>query len=101
MEISIRQASNRTISDWRDLISLLAPKGDAEAARSSKVQADKAVRARDKEISASQRGGKKHAGEHKALRFDFAEGLLEIGLVLSSPTSLPRMLFPRSACWPA
>ena len=47
-----------------------------------------AAKAREKEKEAT------HA-EHKALRFDFGEGLLEIGLVLSSLYFISRrMLFP-------
>ena len=82
-----------------DLISLLAPKGDPEAAK--KLEKYKAGVARyeheTKEISEQAKEREKEAtqAEHKALRFDFAEGLLEIGLVLSSLYFIARrMLFP-------
>ena len=82
-----------------DLVSLLAPKGDAEAAK--KLEKYKAGVARyeheTKEISEQAKEREKEAtlAEHKALRFDFAEGLLEIGLVLSSLYFIARkMLFP-------
>jgi|GraSoiStandDraft_16_1057320.scaffolds.fasta_scaffold995249_2 hypothetical protein len=82
-----------------DLISLMAAKGDGLA--SKKLEEYKSGVARyekeSKEISEQAREKEKEAthAEHKALRFDFGEGLLEIGLVLSSLYFISRrMLFP-------
>ena len=82
-----------------DLISLLAPKGEATTAK--KLEEYKTGVARyereSKEISdvAEEKEKESTHAEHQALRFDFGEGLLEIGLVLSSLYFISRrMMFP-------
>ncbi|HTM50100.1 MAG TPA: DUF4337 domain-containing protein [Bryobacteraceae bacterium] len=83
----------------RDLIGLLAARGDSDALK--KLEAYKASVERyaeeTKEISEHAKEKEKEAmhAEHQALRFDFGEGLLEIGLVLSSLYFIARRtLFP-------
>ena len=83
----------------QDLISLLAAKGDQEAAKKLEIYKSgvKRYEHETKEISENAKEKEKEAthAEHKALRFDFGEGLLEIGLVLSSLYFISRrMLFP-------
>ena len=82
-----------------DLISLLAPKGDAEAIK--KLEEYKSGVARyereSKEASevAKEKDNEAIHAEHQALRYDFGEGLLEIGLVLSSLYFISRRkMFP-------
>lgn len=94
-----RRIKSHNLELGQDLISLLAPKGDAEAGKKLKEyhsgmekyeRESKETRheAEEKEKEAA------HA-EHHALRFDIGEGLLEIGLVLSSLYFIARrMLFP-------
>jgi len=82
-----------------DLIALLGPKGDETTAK--KLEEYKTGVARyekeSKEVSDVAEEKEKEAAhaEHQALRFDFGEGLLEIGLVLSSLYFISRrMMFP-------
>ncbi len=82
-----------------DLIALLAPKGDGTAAKKLEEYRSGVQRyeRESKEVSAHAEEKEKEAShaEHQALRFDFGEGLLEIGLVLSSLYFISRrMLFP-------
>jgi len=82
-----------------DLIALLAPKGDATAVQKrEKYQSSiKRYEHETKEISEHAKEKEKETlhAERQALRYDFAEGLLEIGLVLSSLYFIARrMLFP-------
>jgi hypothetical protein len=83
----------------RDLISLLATQGSEPAAKKLEEYASglKKYEQDSKEASDEARGKEKEAAavEHKALYFDFGEGLLEIALVLSSLYFIARkMLFP-------
>src|SRR5262249_32950001 len=89
-----------------DLISLLAPKGDAEVAK--KLEKDQAGIKRyeheTKEISEQAKEREKEAAlaEHKALRFDFAEACLRSGWCSARSISLPAGCCFRSlACSPA
>jgi len=82
-----------------DLIALLAAKGDGAAAKKLDEYRSGVQRyeRESKEISAGAEEKEKEAShaERQALRFDFGEGLLEIGLVLSSLYFISRrMLFP-------
>jgi hypothetical protein len=83
----------------QDLISLLAPRGEGAAEKKlQKYQSEvEKYDHKSKELLAEAQKKEeetKHA-EYKALRFDFGEGLLEIGLVLSSLYFIARrMLFP-------
>src|ERR1700722_7087119 len=83
----------------RDLISLLATQGSEPAAKKLEEYASglKKYESDAKEASDEARGKEKEAdaAEHKALYYDFGEGLLEIALVLSSLYFIARkMLFP-------
>ena len=54
-----------------------------------------AAQAKELQEKAEQRSAESEAAERRALRYDFGEGLLEIGLVLSSMYFIARkMLFP-------
>ena len=81
------------------LISVLAPKADVAAEKTrQKYESDiHKYDEKSKEILADAKKKEeetKHA-EYRALRFDFGEGLLEIGLVLSSLYFIARkMMFP-------
>src|SRR2546425_2118756 len=68
---------------WQDLIVLLVPKGDATEKKLEKYHADlEKYDHKSKELfeEAQQKGEETRHAEHKALRFDFGAGLLEIGL---------------------
>ena len=94
-----KSIKSHTLEMGEDLIALLAPKGDAEAVRKLESYQSNVKRYEHEtqEISDHAKEKEKEAihAEHKALRFDFGEGLLEIGLVLSSLYFISRrMLFP-------
>ena len=83
----------------RDLISLLTTQGSEAAAKKLEEYASGLKKYEDesKEASDGAHGKEEEAAsaEHKALYFDFGEGLLEIALVLSSLYFIARkMLFP-------
>ena len=81
-----------------DLIAAQGLKGEAAEKVQEKFAAEKERQAKESEKIKEQAQEKEkestHA-EHKALRFDFAEGLFEIGLVMSSMFFLAhRKIFP-------
>jgi hypothetical protein len=81
-----------------DLIAAQGLKGEAAEKIQEKFAAEKERQAKESEKIKEQAQEKEkestHA-EHKALRFDFAEGLFEIGLVMSSMFFLAhRKIFP-------
>jgi hypothetical protein len=81
-----------------DLIATLAPKDDATRQKLENYRKEEERYDRDsKEVSEEARH-KEHAAElneQRALRFDFGEGMLEIGVVLTSLYFMSRrMLFP-------
>jgi len=81
-----------------DIISLLAPQGEGTEKKLQKYESEvEKYDHKSKELLAEAQKKEeetKHA-EYQALRFDFGEGLLEIGLVLSSLYFIARrMLFP-------
>lgn len=80
------------------LIQLMAPKGDATAAALNDYAAQKekyTAQGREIQEKAQRAEEKAEAAEHRALRYDLGEGLLEIGLVLSSLYFIARkMMFP-------
>ena len=81
-----------------DLITAQGLKGEAAEKIQEKFAAEKERQAKESEKIKEQAQEKEkestHA-EHKALRFDFAEGLFEIGLVMSSMFFLAhRKIFP-------
>lgn len=81
-----------------DLITAQGLKGEAAEKVQEKFAAEKERQAKESEKIKEQAQEKEkestHA-EHKALRFDFAEGLFEIGLVMSSMFFLAhRKIFP-------
>lgn len=94
-----RRLKSHNLELGADLIALLAAKGNGEAGKkleeyragikkyeNDSQESSHEARAKEKEAE--------HA-EHRALYFDFGEGLLEIGLVLSSLYFIGRrMLFP-------
>ena len=70
-----------------DLISVLGPKDEATREKIEAFHKEAARYEHDsKEVADEAREKEKEAAliEHKALRYDFGEGLLEIGLVLTS-----------------
>lgn len=83
----------------RDMISALAPKDQPEAL-TKLAEYNKGIARYEKESDAAAEDAHKleenaERAEHKALGFDFGEGLLEIGLVLTSLYFIGRkMLFP-------
>jgi hypothetical protein len=81
-----------------DLISVLGPKDEATHEKIEAFHKEAARYEHDsKEVSDEAREKEKEAAliEHKALRYDFGEGLLEIGLVLTSLYFISKkMLFP-------
>jgi Domain of unknown function (DUF4337) len=82
-----------------ELLSLLGVKGDEAIGKAlRKYQSDIGkYDEKSKELIAEAQEKEKEAthAEHQALRFDFGEGLLEIGLVLSSLYFISRrMMFP-------
>jgi hypothetical protein len=82
-----------------DLIALLATKSAASETAIKRYQSEKDRYDREgKEVSeqAQEKENEARHAEVKALRFDFGEGLLEIGLVLTSLYFISRKkLFPR------
>ena len=82
----------------RDLIGALGAKGDASEKLDAKyVAQEKDYEARGKKIQdeADQDDHSAEAAEHRALRYDLGEGLLEIALVLSSLYFISRKrMFP-------
>lgn len=80
------------------LIKLMAPKNEAADAALKDYAAQKQkYTEQSKEIQeeAKESDEKAEAAEHRALRYDLGEGLLEIGLVLSSLYFISRkMMFP-------
>lgn len=81
-----------------DLITVQGLKGEAAEKMLEKYGAEKERQVKEsKEIKEKAEGKEKESlhAEHRALRFDFAEGLFEIGLVMSSLFFLSRKkLFP-------
>lgn len=83
----------------RDMISALAPKDAAEASKKV-VEYNKGIARYEKESETAAEDAHKleknaERAEHKAFGFDLGEGLLEIGLVLTSLYFIARkMLFP-------
>ena len=81
-----------------DLVSVLGPKDEATRAKVEAFHKEaERYESDSKEVSDQAREKEKEAElvEHKALRFDFGEGLLEIGLVLTSLYFISKkMLFP-------
>ena len=81
-----------------DLISVLGPKDEATREKIEAFHKEAARYEHDsKEVADEAREKEKEAAliEHKALRYDFGEGLLEIGLVLTSLYFISKkMLFP-------
>jgi hypothetical protein len=83
----------------RDLISILAPESHQEAAKKREKYEKEITRYESDSEKASEDAHKieesAEKAEHKALGFDVGEGLLEIGLVLTSLYFIARkMLFP-------
>ena len=81
-----------------ELLTLMAPKSEATSAALAKYQSDrKRYEGENKEIQATamERDKESKVAEAKALRFDLGEGLLEIGLVLTSMYFISRKkMFP-------
>ena len=81
-----------------DLIGLQAPKTEVTEKLLEKYVREKEKEARDAESireNAQEKDRESKAAEVRALRFDFAEGLIEIGLVMSSLYFLAhRKIFP-------
>jgi hypothetical protein len=83
----------------RDLISILAQEKNPEAAK-KREQYEKEINRYEKDSEKASEDAKgfeeaAEKAEHKAMGFDLGEGLLEIGLVLSSLYFIGRkMLFP-------
>ena len=81
-----------------DLISVLGPKDEVTRAKIEAFHKEAERYEHDsKDVSDEAREKEKEAAliEHKALRYDFGEGLLEIGLVLTSLYFISKkMLFP-------
>jgi len=81
-----------------DLIAAQGLKGEAAEKVQEKFAAEKERQAKESEKikeQAQERETESTHAEHKALRFDFAEGLFEIGLVMSSMFFLAhRKIFP-------
>ena len=80
------------------LVKLIAPKGEAATAALEDYTVQKkkyAEQAKEIMAQAQETEEKAAAAEHRALRYDIGEGLLEIGLVLSSLYFIARRkLFP-------
>jgi hypothetical protein len=94
-----RRIKSHNLELGRDLITLLATQGSEPAAKKLEEYTSglKKYEQDSKEAAEEARGKEKEAAtaEHKALYFDFGEGLLEIALVLSSLYFIARkMLFP-------
>ena len=83
----------------KDMVALIAPKSEAADKQIEKYKGD-AERYKEEtekiKEEAEHRGHEAEHAEHQALRFDIGEGLIEIGLVLSSLYFLShRKIFPR------
>ena len=94
-----KRIKSHSLELGQDLIALLAAKGDEAAAKKLEEYRSGVQRyeRESKEVSEQAQEKEKEAthAEHRALRFDFGEGLLEIALVLSSLYFISRkMMFP-------
>lgn len=81
-----------------DLIALQGPKGEVSEKMSERYTSEKERQAREGQeirVQAEEKEKESRHAEEKALRFDIAEGLFEIGLVMSSLFFLAhRKIFP-------